>query len=117
MKIKQIKGKIKNMFANHLFRQDNQVSYMEAKEIMKENPLAILLDVRSKQEYDEYHLEGAICIPTFELSNEIPKIIENKQQTIIVYCQSGGRSRKAINFLRKIGYQNLYEIKGGIDNI
>lgn len=117
MRIRQITRKITNAFAKHLLRYENQITYIEAKEIMKEDPLAILLDVRSKQEYNEYHLEGAICIPTYEISNEISKIIEDKSQTIIVYCQSGGRSRKAIGFLKKIGYQNLYEIQGGIDNI
>lgn len=117
MRIRKITENIKNVFVKHLLRQDNQITYIEAKEIMKENPLAILLDVRSKQEYDEYHLEGAICIPTYEISSEISKIIENKLQIIIVYCQSGGRSKKAINLLRKMGYQNLYEIQGGIDNI
>ncbi|MBO5478781.1 MAG: rhodanese-like domain-containing protein [Clostridia bacterium] len=117
MKIKQMAGKIKNIFTNNLFRYDDQITYMEAREIMKENSLAILLDVRSKQEYDEYHLEGAICIPTYELKNEIIKIVENKEQTIIVYCQSGGRSRKAINMLKKMGYKSLYEIRGGLDNL
>ena len=117
MRIKQMRRRMKNIFANHLFRQDNQITYMEAREIMQENPLAILLDVRSKQEYDEYHLEGAICIPTYELANEITKIVENKKQTIIVYCQSGGRSRKAMNLLKKMGYTSLYEIQGGLDNL
>lgn len=117
MKIRQMTGKIRNIFANHLFRQDNKITYMQAREIMNKNPLAILLDVRSKQEYDEYHLNGAICIPTYELISQIEKIVENKEQTIIVYCQSGGRSKKAINILKKIGYDNIYEIAGGIDNL
>lgn len=117
MKIKQIPKQIKNVFANHFFRYEDQISYMEARQMMKDNPLAILLDVRSKQEYDEYHLDRAICIPTYELTNEISKITMGKEQPIICYCQSGARSRKAVNLLRKMGYQNLYEIKGGIDNL
>lgn len=117
MKINKITRKIKNIFVNRLFRQDNQITYMQAREIMNKNPLAILLDVRSKQEYDEYHLNGAICIPTYELTNEIGRIVENKEQVIIIYCQSGGRSNKALNILKKMGYQNLYEIEGGIDNL
>lgn len=117
MKIQQITKEIRNAFARHLFRYDDQITYMEAREMMRKNPLAILIDVRSKQEYDEYHLDGAICIPTYELANEITKIIDNKEQTIIIYCQSGGRSRKAISLLRKMGYQSLYEMKGGLDNL
>lgn len=117
MRIKQITKKITKTFAGRMFRQDNQITYLEARQMMKENPLTILLDVRSKQEYDEYHLEGAVCIPTYELINTISKIAINKEQIIIAYCQSGARSKKAVSMLRKMGYQNLYEIEGGIDNL
>lgn len=117
MKIRQMTNKIKDTFARHLFRYSEQITYLEAKEIMKETPLAILLDVRSKQEYDEYHLDGAICVPTYELTNEISKVTTNKEQTIIAYCSSGGRSKKAVQILRKMGYENLYEINGGLDNL
>lgn len=117
MKIGQMTNKIKDTFARHFFRYSEQITYLEAREIMKEDALAILLDVRSKQEYDEYHLDGAICIPTYELTNEIPKVTTNKEQTIITYCASGARSKKAVQMLRKMGYQNLYEISGGLDNL
>lgn len=113
MKISQFRSLLKK----HIFRQSYQISYIEAKQIMKEDPLAILLDVRSKQEYNEYHLDGAVCIPNFEIANQIPKVIENKNQTIIVYCKSGARSKKTISILKKMGYQSLYEIAGGIDNL
>lgn len=117
MKIKQISKQVKHVFTKHFFRYEDQISYVEAREIMKENPLTMLLDVRSKQEYDEYHLDGAVCIPTYELANEILKVTINKEQPIICYCQSGARSRKAVNLLKQMGYQNLYEIRGGIDNL
>ena len=117
MKIKQITKGIRKNFWGYMFRSDNQITYVEARDKMKKDASAILLDVRSKQEYEEYHLEGAICIPTYELANQISKITMNKEQTIIVYCQSGARSKKAVNLLEKMGYQNLYEIAGGIDNL
>jgi rhodanese-related sulfurtransferase len=94
-----------------------QISYIEARELMSKNVTSILIDVRSRQEFKEYHLDGAICIPTYELINKAQKIIKNKEQTIIVYCQSGVRSKKAIIILSKMGYKNIYEIKGGLDNL
>ena len=115
--MKQITKGIGKIFSRYRFRGDNQISYVEARDKMKKDACVILLDVRSKQEYDEYHLEGAICIPTYELASAISKITVNKEQTIIVYCQSGARSKKAVNLLRKMGYQNLFEIEGGIDNL
>jgi rhodanese-related sulfurtransferase len=99
-----------------MYRSNNQISYTEAREIMKKSQRAILIDVRSKQEYKEYHLAGAICIPTYEIANKIPQIITEKEQVIIVYCQCGVRSKKAIALLNKMGYRNVYEIQGGLDN-
>ena len=43
--------------------------------------------------------------------------IKNKECTIVVYCQSGNRSKKAIDILSSQGYESLYNIKGGLDNI
>lgn len=117
MRIQNIKNKIKKIVKNNFFRGENSVSYIEAKEILRQNIGAILLDVRSKQEYDEYHLEGAICICLYDLEYTIKNIIKNKDQVIIAYCQSGARSKKAINILQKLGYTNLYNLDGGIDNI
>ena len=73
--------------------------------------------MRSTQEYKEYHLEGAISIPLYDLKENIEKIISNKTTTIIVYCQSGGRSKKAISILANLGYTKIYNLEGGIENI
>lgn len=117
MKLNNIKNRIKNALQLRWFRSNNLVTYVEAKDMLKEDINGILLDVRSIQEYKEYHLNGAICIPLYELQIKIENIVQNKQQLIIVYCQSGARSKKAIEILETMGYTNLYEIDGGIDNI
>ena len=78
---------------------------------------AILIDVRSNQEYREGHLQGAINIPDFEIVNRIEKEIQKKNQLIILYCQYGGRSKNAMNLMKKIGYTNVYNLNGGLDRI
>ena len=78
---------------------------------------AILIDVRSNQEYREGHLQGAINIPDFEIKNRIEKEIQKKNQLIILYCQYGGRSKNAMNLMKKIGYTNVYNLNGGLDRI
>lgn len=117
MKISKITNKIRNIFSINLFRNNKQITYMEAKELLKQNAKTILLDVRSIQEYNEYHLTGAICIPVYELQQRIQKVVPNCNTTIISYCQTGHRSEKAIHILEKMGYTNLYQIEGGIDNL
>lgn len=112
----KILAKIGRLVNIPLFRDDSCISYIQAKEMMREEGKIILLDVRSKQEHEEYHLEGDLCIPLYELGN-IEQIISDKNSIIIAYCQSGARSKKAMNLLEKMGYHNVYQIKGGIDEI
>ena len=76
---------------------------------------AVIIDVRSRQEYREGHLEGAINIPEFEARNRIPKELLNKNQLILIYCQYGGRSRNVCRMMRKMGYNNVYNLYGGLE--
>jgi rhodanese-related sulfurtransferase len=92
----------------------NEINFEQLKNMVSKG--AILIDVRSPQEFKEGHLPGAINIPEYEIrkvKNEMPKL----NQQIIVYCQYGGRSRDAYNMLRKIGYTNVYSLKGGLEMI
>ncbi|MBQ2836305.1 MAG: rhodanese-like domain-containing protein [Clostridia bacterium] len=76
---------------------------------------AILIDVRSNQEYREGHLQGAVNIPDFEIINRIQKEIPKKNQLIILYCQYGGRSRNSMVTMKKMGYTNVYNLYGGLE--
>ncbi len=78
---------------------------------------AILLDVRSNQEYKEGHLQGAINIPDYELRNRVQREIPKKNQSIVIYCQYGGRSRNAYNMMKNMGYTNICNLSGGLDMI
>lgn len=89
----------------------------EAREMLKTDKEMLLIDVRSPQEYKESHLEGAINLPLYDIEQKAQEQIKRKDTPIIIYCQSGSRSRRAMQILRQEGYENLYEIKGGLDNI
>ena len=94
----------------------NNINLQEARHILSQDRTAVLIDVRSPQEYNEYHLEGAISLPLYELGSKIFSIVPDKRTLIIVYCQYGGRSKKAEATLKKMGYENVYNIRGGLDN-
>ena len=72
----------------------------------------ILLDVRTKEEYDESHLKGAINIPYDEIDENTNL---DKTKKIMVYCKSGTRSNKAFNTLISLGY-DAYDM-GAFENI
>lgn len=75
----------------------------------------ILIDVRSRGEYLEGHLNGAINIPLSDIKKEISNINMNKK--VLLYCQSGIRSKKALRILENLGYHEIYSLKGGLENI
>lgn len=75
---------------------------------------AIIIDVRSPQEYKEGHVEGAISIPDYQIKKEIEKKIQNKDELIVVYCTTGHRSQKAQQILENMGYTNVYNVYEGI---
>ena len=78
---------------------------------------AIILDVRSVQEYNEGHLYGAIHLADYEIPIKHGNVLPNKNVEIVVYCQNGGRSKKACKKLKKLGYKNIYNLCGGLENI
>lgn len=85
---------------------------MVINEIMKDNNY-IIVDVRTKEEYDEGHVKDATNIPYDEI-NENNKL--DKDKTIIVYCKSGRRSAIAYETLTNLGFEDVVDL-GAYDDI
>ena len=92
-----------------------QITPAEAKEIMDESDGYVILDVRTQEEYDEAHIDGAILIPDYEIAVKAESVLKDKDQLILVYCRSGRRSKLAAAALVKLGYTNVKEFGGIID--
>lgn len=75
---------------------------------------AVLLDVRSKEEYACRHIEGSVNVPLDTLVN-INSVITDKNIPLFVLCRSGVRSARAASYLNGNGYRNVYDI-GGISS-
>ena len=100
---------------NEMENSYKQITPAEAKEIMDTQDGYIILDVRTQEEYDEAHIEGAILIPDYEVADNAESVLKDKNQLILVYCRSGRRSKLAANELVKLGYTNIKEFGGIID--
>ncbi len=72
---------------------------------------AVLLDVRTPQEYREGHIPGSKNVPLQQL-DKISSVADNKDAALFVYCYSGGRSRQAVSVLQHMGYTNVRNIGG-----
>ncbi len=94
--------------------QYKTVTQDEAMEIMLKKDKYLIIDVRSKAEYDEGHIPNAISLPVDTIGKEDILFLDNKEQLILVYCRSGNRSRKAAKKLVEKGYTNVIDF-GGIN--
>lgn len=91
-----------------------KISAEEAKEIIDQDS-DIIIDVRSEEEYQTGHIEGAVCIPNEVISDQIERLLSDKEQEILVYCRSGRRSSQAVDKLLDLGYTNVKDFGGIID--
>lgn len=89
------------------------VSCNEANEKVSQG--ALLIDVRSALEYEKGSIDNALNIPVTQIEKDIDKYVKNKDTEIIVFCQSGSRSKEAFNILNELGYKNIYDL-GSINN-
>ena len=75
---------------------------------------AVLLDVRTPEEYSEGHIPESKNVPLQTLDN-IRNVVDNKDIELFVYCYSGARSRQAVTMLGQMGYTKVNNI-GGISS-
>lgn len=90
-------------------KEYHTITASKAKEMMNED--TVILDVRTESEYEVSHIKDAINVPLDKINN-IETQLTDKKQTILVYCQSGNRSKDAAQKLVELGYQNVYNFGG-----
>lgn len=80
---------------------------------LKTIPNAQLIDVRTPEEYQQGHIEGAKNINYYDDDFNTQLAQLNKDQPIFVYCKSGGRSGKSAKQLKDLTFSTIYDLKGG----
>lgn len=75
---------------------------------------AMIVDVRTPQEFSEGHLDNAVNFPLSELDKHFQYV--DKDQAIVLYCRSGNRSGKAYQYLQSQGFTNLHNA-GGLEEL
>ncbi|MEE8374241.1 MAG: rhodanese-like domain-containing protein [Dehalococcoidia bacterium] len=74
----------------------------------------VLLDVRTSEEYADGHLEGSVLIDYYSetFSDQLDEL--DKTKSYVIYCRSGGRSGRAHDIMRNLGFEEVYNVLGGI---
>lgn len=91
------------------------INNIEFKELISKNSEAIIIDCRTKSEWDEGRIKNAVLLDLYESQLFMQKI-ENfdKSKMYLVYCRSGSRSVAACQVLESVGIKNVYNLTGGI---
>lgn len=100
-----------NLFLNTADSMD--ITSSEFKEKISEKP-GTIIDVRTKDEYEQAHLKNADFQLDFLKEEEFQKKIEelDKNETYYLYCRSGNRSGKAARLMKSRGFENVYNVGG-----
>jgi rhodanese-related sulfurtransferase len=93
-----------------------QISQQGLLEVLKtSNNSIVLLDVRSEEEYNDGHVEGAINMSHDAIEENIALLRQYKSSTIVVYCRSGRRADFAIDILTNHGFSNIQHLTGDMN--
>lgn len=92
-----------------------KITAEEAKEMIDNGEYDVLLDVRTLEEYNEGHIEGAIVLSHDEVKEKSNTVLPNKEDIVLIYCRSGRRSEIAAKELIAMGYSKVYDFGGIID--
>jgi rhodanese-related sulfurtransferase len=75
---------------------------------------AVVIDVCEPGEFATGHIAGARNVPLAQLEAQLPGVVKNKATPVILVCQAGVRSGRALAVVRKLGYENAQSLAGGL---
>ncbi|MGB6055925.1 MAG: rhodanese-like domain-containing protein [Burkholderiaceae bacterium] len=97
----------------HLQRRGSKVSLLQATQMINQGK-TLVLDVREPGEFAAGHLRDARNIPLKELPQRLGELEKAKTRNVIVVCQSGAQSPKAVGQLTKAGFGSVASLQGGL---
>ncbi len=99
--------------AQRLLRNIKDIGPMEAIRLLNQQD-ALFIDTRSQKEYQDGHVLNALHIPVQELASRVGELEKHRNRPIITYCHSGQRSATAGGQLKKHGFENVFNLGGGM---
>jgi rhodanese-related sulfurtransferase len=90
-----------------------EITVEQARERLKQNPQAVLMDVREDLEWEKDHATEAIHLGKGILERDLEQTVPDPNREIIMYCGGGYRSVLTAQVAQKMGYRNVYSLMGG----
>jgi len=112
---KMLKLLILMLFSSFCNASIQQITAPTLLKLIEKQKAPLILDVRSTQEYQQGHIQGAINIPYDQLQHNSAQLNQYKNHPIVVYCRSGRRAQIAYQVLQQQGFTQLIDLKGHIN--
>lgn len=90
------------------------INAKQAKQMIDKGDV-VIIDVRTRIEYGDGHIEDSYNVPLDEIDSGIDRIVADREAVILIYCRSGNRSKIAARILAELGYTNIYDFGGIVD--
>lgn len=90
-----------------------EITIDQARERLKQNPQAILMDVREDKEWEKDHAAEAVHLGKGILERDLEQLVPDQNREIIMYCGGGYRSVLTAQVAQKMGYKNVSSLIGG----
>ena len=101
--------KLVNEAKNHI----KEITIEQARERLSKNPRAVLMDVREDTEWEKEHAAEAVHLGKGILERDIESVATDPDREVIMYCGGGFRSVLTAQVAQKMGYRNVFSLKGG----
>jgi rhodanese-related sulfurtransferase len=75
---------------------------------------AVVVDVCEPEEFASGHVVGAKNVPVAQLEAKLPGLVKNKATPVVLVCASGARSSRALATAKKLGFENIHTLSGGM---
>jgi len=95
-------------------RSRNAVDVVDATRMYNRDE-AVFVDVRNENAFQTSHLPGAVNIPMEYLDQRQDRLKRFKDRSIVVYCDSGQRTLRAVNALKALGWPDVHQLRGGLN--
>lgn len=105
---------IQDLVANSFNKYEN-ISPLIAVTKMNSDDI-VVLDVREQHEFIKSHIDNALNIPLGKVEEQLPALEKHKKHPLIVTCQTGARSTAACKTLTKAGFEQVYNLIGGMQS-
>lgn len=93
----------------------NELSPSEWAELHNQTAEAVILDVRTEEEFESGYIKGALNLDIRGGADFIASVEElDKSKSYFVYCRSGARSGQACQLMGQMGFENVYNLEGGV---